>query len=151
MKKNSKKILCGLLSAGLVMGSFTACSGGGTNETKAPAGTQAADNSGSASKTSFVMGDTTFNAENEEADVNPHNTYAGWACIRYGVGETLFKYSDNMEIEPWVAKSFENVNETTWKITLNDNVTFSNGKKVRWRSCKEVFRTFNGSSRACSW
>ena len=35
-------------------------------------------------KKTFVFGDTTFNAENEEADINPQNTYAGWACIRYG-------------------------------------------------------------------
>ena len=55
------------------------------------------------SEKTFVFGDTTFNPENEEADVNPHNTYAGWACIRYGIGETLFHYSDTMEIEPWLA------------------------------------------------
>ena len=77
-------------------------------------------------KKTFVFGDTTFNAENEEADVNPQNTYAGWACIRYGIGETLFQYSDDMEIEPWIAKEFENVDELTWKITLNDGVVFSN-------------------------
>ena len=49
-------------------------------------------------KKTFVFGDTTFNAENEEADVNPQNTYSGWACIRYGIGETLFRYSDTMEM-----------------------------------------------------
>ena len=36
-------------------------------------------------KKTFVLGDTTFNPENEEPDVNPHNTYSGWACIRYGI------------------------------------------------------------------
>ena len=51
----------------------------------------------------FYYGDTTFNAENDESDVNPHNGYSGWACIRYGIGETLFKYSDTMELEPWLA------------------------------------------------
>ena len=64
----------------------------------------------------FYYGDTTFNAENDETDVNPHNGYSGWACIRYGVGETLFKYSDTMELEPWLAESYENVDELTWKI-----------------------------------
>ena len=59
---------------------------------------------GTTEKKTFVFGDTTFNPENEEPDVNPHNAYAGWACIRYGVGETLFKYSDSMEIQPWLAK-----------------------------------------------
>ena len=34
----------------------------------------------------FVFGDTTFNAENGEPDINPHRDNSGWACIRYGVG-----------------------------------------------------------------
>ena len=54
--------------------------------------------------------------------MNPHDAYSGWACIRYGIGETLVKYSDTMEIEPWLAKEWENVDELTWKITLQDNV-----------------------------
>jgi len=37
----------------------------------------------------------------------------------------LFRYSDTMEIEPWIAKEYENVDELTWKITLNDGVVFS--------------------------
>ena len=88
-------------------------------------------------KKTFVFGDTTFNAENEEADINPQNTYAGWACIRYGVGETLFRYSDTMEIEPWIAKEYENVDDLTWKITLNDGVTFSNGRACDGEAVKE--------------
>lgn len=88
-------------------------------------------------KKTLVFGDTTFNAENEEADVNPHNTYAGWACIRYGIGETLFRYSDTMEIEPWLATEYENVDELTWKITLRDNVTFSNGRVLDGQAVKE--------------
>lgn len=78
----------------------------------------------------FVFGDTTFNAENEQPDINPHNAYSGWACIRYGVGETLFRYSDTMEIEPWLASDYELVDELTWKITLRNDVTFSNGKAL---------------------
>ena len=90
-----------------------------------------------ADKKTFVFGDTTFNAENEEADINPQNTYAGWACIRYGVGETLFRYSDTMEIEPWIAKEYENIDELTWKITLNDGVVFSNGRACDGEAVKE--------------
>ena len=67
-----------------------------------------------ADKKTFVFGDTTFNAENEEADINPQNTYAGWACIRYGVGETLFRYSDTMEIEPWIAKEPLSFSQIKW-------------------------------------
>ena len=93
-----------------------------------------------ADKKTFVFGDTTFNAENEEADINPQNTYAGWACIRYGVGETLFRYSDTMEIEPWIAKEYENIDELTWKITLNDGVVFSNGRACDGEAVKEAWR-----------
>ena len=85
-----------------------------------------ADNTSSAKKT-FVFGDTTFNAENEEPNVNPHYAYAGWACIRYGVGETLFKIDDTMELQPWLAEFYELVDELTWKITLKEGVCFSNG------------------------
>ena len=85
----------------------------------------------------FVFGDTTFNPENEEPDVNPHHTYAGWACIRYGVGETLFRYSDSMEMEPWLAAGFENVDDRTWVITLRDDVAFTSGRKMDGEAVKE--------------
>lgn len=85
----------------------------------------------------FYYGDTTFNAENDETDVNPHNGYSGWACIRYGVGETLFKYSDTMELEPCLAESYENVDELTWKINLKDGITFTSGRKLDGEAVKE--------------
>ena len=85
----------------------------------------------------FYYGDTTFNAENDETDVNPHNGYSGWACIRYVVGETLFKYSDTMELEPWLAESYENVDELTWKINLKDGITFTSGRKLDGEAVKE--------------
>lgn len=85
----------------------------------------------------FYYGDTTFNAENDETDVNPHNGYSGWACIRYGVGEALFKYSDTMELEPCLAESYENVDELTWKINLKDGITFTSGRKLDGEAVKE--------------
>ena len=85
----------------------------------------------------FYYGDTTFNAENDETDVNPHNGYSGWACIRYGDGETHFKYSDTMELEPWLAESYENVDELTWKINLKDGITFTSGRKLDGDAVKE--------------
>lgn len=75
--------------------------------------------------------------------MNPHNTYSGWACIRYGIGETLFKYSDNMEIQPWLAKSYENVDELTWKITLQDNVKFTSGRAMDGQAVKSVWRIWS--------
>ena len=85
----------------------------------------------------LTYGDTTFNAENDESDVDPHNGYSGWACIRYGIGETLFKYSDKMELEPWLATEYESVDENTWKITLRDDVSFTSGRRLDAQAVKE--------------
>ncbi len=84
----------------------------------------------------LVMGDTSFNTDNAENSTDPHDAYSGWACIRYGVGETLFKYTDTMEVEPWLAKSYENIDELTWKIELRDDVYFHNGKYMDGESVK---------------
>jgi len=88
-------------------------------------------------KKTFVFGDTTFNPENNEPDINPHNDNSGWAAIRYGVGETLFRYSAAMGLEPWLAKSYELIDEHTWKITLQDNVHFTSGRHMDGQAVKE--------------
>lgn len=116
-----KKWVALLLLLCISLGLFAAC---GSNSST---GQSDSDSAGSTDKKTFVFGDTTFNAENEEPNVNPHYAYAGWACIRYGVGETLFQISDTMELEPWIAESYELLDELTWEITLKDGVCFSNG------------------------
>lgn len=122
MKKMTSLFLAVCLSVSLLAG----C-GGNEDAGDSASGSNTETSVNSKEKT-FVFGDTTFNAENEEADVNPHNTYAGWACMRYGIGETLFKIDDSMELTPWVAESWELVDENTWIIKLKDGVCFSNGR-----------------------
>ena len=85
----------------------------------------------------FCVRRPTFNAENEEPDIDPHNAYSGWACIRYGVGETLFRYTDTMEIEPWLAADWEQADALTWRITLRDNITFSTGRPLDGQAVKD--------------
>lgn len=96
-----------------------------------------AGDTAAADKNVFIMGDTTFNPENNEPDINPHNDNSGWACIRYGAGETLFRYSDKMDIEPWLAKSWEMIDDYTWKIVLRDDVAFSSGRPMDASAVKE--------------
>lgn len=122
-----RKILTILLAAALLAGAMAGCGDSdGSKETKETGG-----------KKVFYYGDTTFNAENDESDVNPHNGYSGWACIRYGIGETLFKYSDSMELEPWLATEYKLVDDTTWKITLRDDVSFTSGRTLDGAAVKE--------------
>ena len=117
-RKKIAYVLCGILAVVL----FSGC------QSTAADGTD---------KKVFVYGDTTFNAENDESDVNPHNGYSGWACIRYGIGETLFHYSDSMEIEPWLAESYEIVDDTTWRITLHEGISFTSGRTLDAEAVKE--------------
>ena len=119
-----KKILCLALSLCLLAAGLAGC---GKNQ----------EDAGKAGEKVFVFGDTTFNPENNEPDINPHRENGGWACIRYGVGETLFRYSDAMEIEPWLAKSYENVDPCTWKIVLRDGISFTSGRALDAQAVKE--------------
>ena len=118
-----KQLFCALLAACLAVLMLAGCGAA-----------VAADPS--AGKT-FVLGDTTFNAENDENDINPHRGYSGWACIRYGVGETLFRYSDQMTVEPWLAQGYERLDDRTWRITLRPGIRFSSGRALDAAAVKE--------------
>ncbi len=130
MKKRTAILLSLCLTAAL----FSGCGGKDAAPAPGPAEGVRSEENGETGKTgetgekTLVFGDTTFNAENEEPSVNPHTAYAGWACIRYGVGETLFRINDNMELESWLAARWELLDELTWRIVLRDGVRFSNGK-----------------------
>ena len=116
MKINKKLIslvLAGVISSGFLVG----CSS-----------TSDKDESNSGKEKTFVYGTSAYNPS--LAGINPHKGYLGWAAIRYGVAETLFKFNDKMELEPWLATDYEIVDDYTMKINLRDDVTFSNGNKM---------------------
>lgn len=134
-----KKIICMILAVCLMAWTVSGCGqteGRQGNGNTSGQGESSKDGQTGGEKT-LVFGDTTFNPENEEPDINPHNAYSGWACIRYGVGETLFAYSDAMEIKPWLALGYEQPDEYTWVITLRDDVEFSSGRKMDADAVKE--------------
>lgn len=90
-----------------------------------------------AQEKTFVYGTTGYGEEMGDAGLNPHDTYSGWSCLRYGVGETLFKYNENMEVEPWLATDYEFTDENTVKITLREGVQFSSGRAMDAQAVKE--------------
>ena len=135
-KRNGLAILAMMLCAVLAAG-MAAC--GGSSSTSAASGSQSASASASAyagGKT-FVYGTTGYGVSMEDNGLDPHNGYFGWSCLRYGVGETLFKFSDAMEPEPWLATAYEFVDDTHVKITLRDDVKFSNGRAMDGQAVKE--------------
>lgn len=78
-------------------------------------------------------------ASYHESGVDPHVSYAGWYTTEFGIGETLFKITDDGSLDPWLAESYENVDETTWKIKIKDGIKFHNGKPVDAAAVKACY------------
>lgn len=85
----------------------------------------------------FHYGTTAYGPEMGNAGLNPHDNYSGWSTVRYGVGETLFKFNESMELEPWLATGYEKIDDYTIKINLRDDVNFSSGRKMDGEAVKE--------------
>ena len=135
-----KKAFSLMIAACLAVSLLAGCGSSTPAATQTPAadnGSNAPQQEAPAAKKVMTIGDTTFNSENWEETVDPHRTYNGWACIRYGIGETLVHYTDTMELEPWLAKEWSNDGNCTWTITLQDNVTFSSGRKMDGAAVKQ--------------
>ncbi len=71
--------------------------------------------------------------------INPAaQTNCAWNCMRFGVGEALFKFDDNMEIQPWLAESYEASEDSmTYTIKIRDGIKFSNGTDMTASKVKE--------------
>lgn len=72
----------------------------------------------------------TLGAEQFTSTLDPASEYWGWYTVRYGIGETLFRLNDKLEVEPWLAQSYENIDPNTWEITLREGLVFSDGTPV---------------------
>ena len=71
--------------------------------------------------------------------LNPASqTNCAWNCMRFGIGECLFKFTDSMEIVPWLAESYEHSDDfMTWTIKIRDDVKFSNGTPLTASKVKD--------------
>ncbi len=119
-----KKFFATICAAALLM---TGCGGG----------TGIRDQVSGVSDKTFTYGTVAYGVAMENAGTNPHESYSGWSTLRYGIGETLFKFNEHMELEPWLAESFEQVDDYTVRIKINDAAKFSNGKQVDGAAVKK--------------
>ena len=126
-----KKTIALLLSALLILALLAGC-GGEKTESPAPGGKDAP-----AAEKVLNFGLEAFS----DGIINPMNqTNTAWNCMRYGVGECLFKFNDSMVAEPWLAESVTHSDDyTVWTITLRDGVKFSNGDPLTATKVKESF------------
>lgn len=87
------------------------------------------------------------NQESEEKSVSLLYSFApesldphtDWITVRAGVTETLVKVDENLKIQPWLAESWEQVDEKTWTFKLRDGVTFHDGSVMDGEAVKQSF------------
>lgn len=91
-------------------------------------------------------------ATNSMENMDPAIEYQGWGTMRYGVGETLFKLSESLEPEPFMAEDYTlEEDNLTWNITINDGITFHNGNPVDGNAVKACLeRLLENNDRAKS-
>lgn len=71
--------------------------------------------------------------------LDPAYNWDSWIMSIYGISENLFRLDNHFEPQPWLCESYEIADELTWKLTLRDDVTFSNGNKMTAESVKKCF------------
>ena len=126
-----KRWLTALLTGCMAAALLTGCGGG--------------QNAGD--KTTLKVGVTNF------ADsLEPTENAFGWVVMRYGMGETLTQFDEKMNIQPWLAESWEiSDDKLTWTFKIRD-VKFSNGRPLTAEAVKaSLERSFAKNTRAATF
>lgn len=97
------------------------------------------------SSDTVTMGYTQF-----PANIDPVKEYNGWFTVRYGVGETLFKMDDQLQIQPWLATKGEQLSPLEWEITIRQGVRFHDGNLMTPQTVKESLEHLLASNQRAS-
>lgn len=64
-----------------------------------------------------------------------------WNCMRFGIGEALYKFNDDMITEPWLAAEPAEHSDDykTWTVKLRDGIKFSDGTDLTPTAVKKSF------------
>ena len=73
--------------------------------------------------------------------------------MRYGMGETLTKFDEKMNIQPWLAEKWTiSDDKLTWTFKIRDGVKFSNGNPLTAEAVKaSIERAFAKNTRAATF
>ena len=114
MRKITAVLLAGVLAAGLA-----ACGGSPENS----------GNDGAVSESGGTH--LNFSCYSYSNSMDPvTNVNSSWCGVRYGVGECLFRFDENVNVENALCDSYETEDDTTWVLHIRDGVKFSNGNVV---------------------
>ncbi|MDU6629695.1 MAG: ABC transporter substrate-binding protein, partial [Lachnoanaerobaculum sp.] len=115
--KKQIKLLSVAFSAALLLG---ACTSSSKTLSESSAGSETSSVSSDTSDTAktLVYGTGSYGVGMSDAGLNPHEDYSGWSCVRYGVGETLFRLNEDIELVPWLADSYRFVDDNTLEVVI---------------------------------
>ncbi|MGM0837992.1 MAG: nickel ABC transporter substrate-binding protein [Bacillota bacterium] len=68
--------------------------------------------------------------------IDPHQD---WMGVRAGIAETLVRIDEDLQIQPWLAESWEQKDEKTWTFKIKDGITFHDGTAVDAEAVKASF------------
>lgn len=123
--KNLKKKISLILGCVLMANLLVSCSGN-------DAETQSTDSDNS-TESSISSDKKQLNVATElmSDTLEPADAWNSWFTVRWGIGETLFKFNDDYSCEPWLAESCSiGQDNLTWIIKLKDGIKFSNGNDM---------------------
>ncbi len=77
---------------------------------------------------------------------------ADWAIASTWIHMNMFdclvwRNRATAEFEPWLAESWQNIDDTTWRLTLRDGVTFHNGEPLNADAVKWTYERIQEASR----
>ena len=80
--------------------------------------------------------------------MDPASEWDSWYLSYYGIVENLFRVSDDLTPEPWLAESATSPDGKTWTVKIKDGITFSNGEALDAAAVKAAWeRTYAENSR----
>lgn len=121
-----------------IMLSLAACGGNSASQgTEAAAKSEQAPAEAGASTATTTKETLTIALPVEPATLDPfaHSNQNGFICTSL-VLEPLIKKNDDGELIPWLATSWEYVDDTTLHFSLRDDVTFHDGSKLTAKDVK---------------
>ena len=82
-------------------------------------------------------GDLVLSTGNDVVSMDPHASNDLYSDqVRNTVYEGLVTQDENLEIQPLLAESWEQVDDLTWQFTLNEGVTFHDGSEFNGEAVK---------------
>src|SRR5690625_2917974 len=82
-------------------------------------------------------GDLVLSTGNDVVSMDPHSSNDLYSDqVRNTIYEGLVTQDENLEIQPLLAESWEQVDDLTWQFTLNEGVTFHDGSEFNAEAVK---------------